>query len=141
MSSRRLQGYCKVLAARLSLRNSPADNLPQNAAGIGRHDPNVRSRGTPTTAGRDSDPGSGVRQERRWSGFPREALSVPLMWVTGSPGVGKSTVCALLKSRGELAVDADWEGYNHWVDRTSGQVVTVPPYPVPAGWLERFAWK
>jgi broad-specificity NMP kinase len=66
---------------------------------------------------------------------------MPLVWVTGSSGVGKSTVCALLKSRGELAVDADWEGYCHWFDRTSGQVVTNPPDPVPAGWLERFGWK
>jgi hypothetical protein len=66
---------------------------------------------------------------------------MPLVWVTGSSGVGKSTVCALLKSCGELAVDADWEGYCHWFDRTSGQVVTNPPDPVPAGWLERFGWK
>ena len=66
---------------------------------------------------------------------------MPLVWVTGSSGVGKSTVCALLKSRGELAVDADWEGYSHWVDRKSGQVVTNPPDPVPSGWLERFGWK
>jgi 2-phosphoglycerate kinase len=64
-----------------------------------------------------------------------------LVWVTGSSGVGKSTASALLKSRGELAVDADWEGYNHWVDRTTGEVVADPPYPVPAGWLGRFAWK
>jgi hypothetical protein len=68
-------------------------------------------------------------------------LSVPLVWVTGNSGVGKPTVCALLKSFGELAFDADWQGYNHWVDRTSGQVVAEPPYPVPAGWLERFAWR
>jgi hypothetical protein len=60
---------------------------------------------------------------------------MPLVWVTGS------SVCALLKSRGELAVDADWEGYSHWVDRTSGQVVTNPPDPVPADWLARFGWK
>lgn len=66
---------------------------------------------------------------------------MPLVWVTGNSGVGKSTVCALLKSRGELAFDADWEGYSHWVDRMSGQVVADPPYPVPAGWLERFAWR
>jgi dephospho-CoA kinase len=66
---------------------------------------------------------------------------MPLVWVTGSSGVGKSTVCALLKSRGELAVDADWEGYCHWFERTSGQVVINPPDPVPAGWLERFGWK
>jgi hypothetical protein len=66
---------------------------------------------------------------------------VPLVWVTGNSGVGKSTVCTLLKNRGELAIDADWEGYNHWADRTSGEIVTDPPYPVPAGWLGRFAWK
>lgn len=74
-------------------------------------------------------------------GFLCDALPVPLVWVTGNAGAGKSTVCALLKALGELAVDADWEGYNHWVDRTSGQVVADPPYPVPAGWLERFAWR
>ena len=66
---------------------------------------------------------------------------MPLVWVTGSSGVGKSTACALLKSRGQLAVDADWEGYNHWVDRTSGQIVADPPDPVPAGWLHRFGWQ
>jgi broad-specificity NMP kinase len=66
---------------------------------------------------------------------------VPLVWVTGNSGVGKSTVCALLKGLGEVAIDADWEGYNFWVDRTNGQVAVDPPYPVPAGWLERFAWK
>jgi hypothetical protein len=66
---------------------------------------------------------------------------VPLVWVTGNAGTGKSAVCALLKSRGEYAVDADWEGYNHWVDRTNGQVVTAPPDPVPAGWLDRFGWR
>jgi dephospho-CoA kinase len=64
-----------------------------------------------------------------------------LVWVTGNSGVGKSTVCALLKSRGELAVDADWEGHSRWVDRTTGHVVAEPPYPVPAGWLDRFGWK
>ena len=66
---------------------------------------------------------------------------MPLVWVTGSPGVGKSTVCSLLKSRSEFAVDADWDGFNHWVHRATGEVNADPPYPVPAGWLERFAWK
>ncbi|MCX2953523.1 dephospho-CoA kinase [Lentzea sp. NEAU-D7] len=63
------------------------------------------------------------------------------MWITGASGSGKSTVCALLKSRGEPAVDADWEGYNQWVDRVSGQVVAAPPDPVPQGWLDRFGWR
>ncbi len=68
-------------------------------------------------------------------------MPVTLVWVTGSPGAGKSTACELLQGRGELAVDADWEGYNQWFDRASGQVVTAPPDPVPAGWLDRFGWK
>ena len=50
-------------------------------------------------------------------------------------------MCAVLKDRGQLAVDADWEGYSHWVDRASGQVVVDPPYPAPAGWLDRFGWR
>ena len=64
-----------------------------------------------------------------------------MVWVTGNSGVGKSTACALLKARGEQAIDADWEGYNHWVNRKSGQSVVDPPYPVPPGWLDRFAWQ
>jgi broad-specificity NMP kinase len=66
---------------------------------------------------------------------------VPLVWIAGASGAGKSTVCSLLKARGELAVDADWEGYNQWVDRVSGQVVADPPDPVPQGWLDRFGWR
>jgi dephospho-CoA kinase len=66
---------------------------------------------------------------------------MPLVWVTGNAGAGKSAVCAVLKDRGELAVDADEEGYHHWVGRTNGQVVTDPPDPVPAGWLDRFGWR
>jgi dephospho-CoA kinase len=64
-----------------------------------------------------------------------------LVWVTGTAGAGKSTACECLKKLGQLAVDADWEGYNHWVDRASGQVVTDPPDPVPVGWLDRFGWR
>lgn len=64
-----------------------------------------------------------------------------LVWLTGSSGVGKSTVCVLLADRGELAVDADWAGYNDWVDRDSGDVVVDPPDPVPQGWLDRYGWR
>ena len=63
------------------------------------------------------------------------------MWVTGSSGSGKSSVCEVLKGRGYRAVDADWEGYSHWVDRITDEAVFDPPYPVPPGWLEQFAWK
>lgn len=70
-----------------------------------------------------------------------DALSVALVWVTGNSGAGKSTVCEYLRSAGRTAFDADWESYNRWVDRGDGTVVTDPPYPAPAGWLDRFAWK
>jgi broad-specificity NMP kinase len=66
---------------------------------------------------------------------------VALVWVTGSPGAGKSSVCEVLKGRGQLAVDADWEGYSSWVDRVSGEVLENPPYPTPQGWLHRYAWR
>ena len=49
--------------------------------------------------------------------------------------------CEQLLSLGQVAIEADWEGYNHWADRKTGHVVAEPPYPVPPGWLERFAWK
>ena len=37
-----------------------------------------------------------------------------------------------------MAVDADWEGYNHWVDLASGAPVVDLPDPVP---LEHYAWR
>lgn len=64
-----------------------------------------------------------------------------LVWVTGISGSGKSAVCKDLKAKGHRAIDADWEGYNYWVDRTTGEVVVDPPYPAPPRWLERFAWE
>ncbi|PRY38039.1 AAA family ATPase [Umezawaea tangerina] len=66
---------------------------------------------------------------------------MPLIWITGTSGAGKSTLCAHLNSLGHPAVDADWEGYNHWVDRTTGLTVADPPDPVPPGWLDRFSWR
>jgi hypothetical protein len=65
---------------------------------------------------------------------------VTLVWVTGNSGTGKSTVCALLRARGHVALDADEDGFSRWVDRASGEVVVDPPDPVPAGWLDRYGW-
>jgi hypothetical protein len=66
---------------------------------------------------------------------------VGLVWVTGISGSGKSSVCAALKDQGHRAIDADWEGFNHWVHRLTGEVIVDPPDPVPPGWLEHFAWR
>ena len=64
-----------------------------------------------------------------------------LAWVTGVSGSGKSAVCETLQRQGRTAIDGDWEGYSHWVDRQTGDSVLEPPYPAPPGWLDRFAWK
>lgn len=66
---------------------------------------------------------------------------MPLVWVTGSPGVGKSTACGLLKRAGRLAADADFEGFNDWVDRASGHVAPDPGSPLPPGWQGRYSWQ
>ena len=66
---------------------------------------------------------------------------MPLVWVTGVSGSGKSSVCEVLRAQGHAAVDADWEGYSQWVHRVTGEPVLDPPYPAPAGWLDDFAWR
>ncbi|MER8010356.1 AAA family ATPase [Streptomyces sp. NPDC094149] len=63
-----------------------------------------------------------------------------LVWVTGNSGTGKSTVCEVLRARGYTALDADEDGFCRWIDRSTGEVVVDPPYPVPRGWLDRYGW-
>lgn len=65
---------------------------------------------------------------------------MPLVWVTGNSGTGKSTVCELLQARGHVALDADEDGFSCWIDRDSGEIAADPPDPVPAGWLDRYGW-
>lgn len=67
--------------------------------------------------------------------------SVALIWVTGVSGSGKSSVCEALRTRDHLAVDADWDGFSQWVHRLTAEPVVDPPYPVPPGWLNNFAWR
>jgi dephospho-CoA kinase len=66
---------------------------------------------------------------------------VAIVWVTGISGAGKSSVCEALKARGRVAIDADWAGYSHWVDRVTGAVVRRRPHPVPPDWRARFGWQ
>ncbi|MEU9918889.1 AAA family ATPase [Streptomyces sp. NPDC051001] len=68
------------------------------------------------------------------------AGGVTVVWVTGNSGTGKSTVCGVLRARGYVALDADEDGFCHWIDRATGDVVTDSPYPVPQGWLDRYGW-
>ena len=67
--------------------------------------------------------------------------SVPLVWVTGVSGSGKSSVCEILKGEGRVAVDADSEGFSQWVHRLTGERAVNPPDPRRAGWLDDFGWK
>ncbi|OIJ63851.1 hypothetical protein WN71_031030 [Streptomyces mangrovisoli] len=39
-----------------------------------------------------------------------------------------------------MALDADHDGFNRWIDRVQGEVVVDPPDPVPEGWLDRYGW-
>ena len=64
-----------------------------------------------------------------------------LVWVTGNSGAGKSTVCGVLRARGYVALDSDEDGFSDWIDRANGEAVVDPPYPVPAGWLNRYGWE
>jgi hypothetical protein len=66
---------------------------------------------------------------------------VPVAWITGNSGAGKSTAEAWLRSAGYLTLDADDEGLCRWVSRSTGKPVIGPPYPVPRGWLARFGWE
>jgi AAA domain-containing protein len=64
-----------------------------------------------------------------------------LIWVAGVSGSGKSTVCRALRERGHWSVDADWDGYNHWVHRQTAQRHTDPPTSLPPYWLDTYAWR
>jgi len=49
-----------------------------------------------------------------------------LVYITGVPGSGKSTVCAELQARGYSSVDAD-DDIGAWVSREIGETLHDPP--------------
>ena len=61
-----------------------------------------------------------------------------LIWLTGMPGAGKSTVRRELVRRGEIAYDADEDGFRRCLDRATGAVVEDPGRGHrPPNWHER----
>jgi dephospho-CoA kinase len=68
---------------------------------------------------------------------------VPLVYVTGLSGVGKSAVGDELRRRGYEAHDTDRDGNAVWVDRETGQVAatSVGTSERDSGWLDRFLWR
>lgn len=66
---------------------------------------------------------------------------MPLIWVTGISGSGKSSVATELCARGHRGVDADQDGLSVWVDRSTGAVVPSPEWGQrPSSWVTRHAW-
>lgn len=53
--------------------------------------------------------------------------------LTGMSGVGKSTIIRELAARGYKAIDADYDGWSHWVNMHTGLPV-APPTPDEYGW-------
>lgn len=63
---------------------------------------------------------------------------MPLIWLTGVPGAGKSTVCQELARRGVRADDADEDGFRAWRDRETGAPAVDPGRDHrPHDWHER----
>ena len=64
---------------------------------------------------------------RRFFGrFRRQNGGVPLIWLTGVPGSGKSTVRRELVRQGAIAYDADEDGFRVCLDRATGLAVDDP---------------
>jgi hypothetical protein len=68
---------------------------------------------------------------------------MPLVYVTGISGAGKSAVLQELRRRGHVAFGVDEDGYGRWLDRRTGQPKT---YPVesetrdPHEWYAEHEW-
>jgi hypothetical protein len=62
---------------------------------------------------------------------------VPLVYVTGISGSGKSTVLQELRRRGYEALGVDEDGYGRWLDRRTGEERT---YPVESETLDPHDW-
>lgn len=55
--------------------------------------------------------------------------------LTGMSGTGKSTLIRELAARGYKAIDADYDGWSHWVNMRTG-LPASPPAPGEYGWDE-----
>ena len=68
---------------------------------------------------------------------------MPLIYITGPPGTGKSTVCAELKRRGYTAYDTDKDSIAFFYNNTTGEAVTehVPSVDRTPTWREQHSFK
>jgi hypothetical protein len=68
---------------------------------------------------------------------------VPLVYVTGISGAGKSAVLQELRRRGYAGFGVDEDGYSRWLDRRTGEERTYPvdgETPDPHEWYTRHDW-
>jgi dephospho-CoA kinase len=68
---------------------------------------------------------------------------MPLVYVTGISGTGKSAVCKELKRRGYEAHDTDLDGNAVWVNRKTGEVTAGAGAVERSrpGWLDDQEWR
>jgi dephospho-CoA kinase len=69
---------------------------------------------------------------------------MPLYYITGLSGAGKTAVRRELKARGYQAPGVDEEGYGEWIDRKTGQVVPFPHHDKQFDfhdWYEHHEWE
>jgi hypothetical protein len=62
---------------------------------------------------------------------------VPLVYVTGISGSGKSAVLQELRLRGYAAFGVDEDGYARWLDRRTGEEM---PYPLGSSLVDPHEW-
>jgi dephospho-CoA kinase len=66
---------------------------------------------------------------------------MPLIYITGSSGAGKSTVRTELQKLGYEAHDTDEDGFSGWVNNQTKLAVKFPRASTrPQGWLEEHAY-
>lgn len=67
---------------------------------------------------------------------------MPLIYITGVSGSGKSAVAEELKKRGYEAIDADNEGYNQWHNNETNEIVPSPGDAIVRSleWFTKFDW-
>jgi shikimate kinase len=67
---------------------------------------------------------------------------MPLVYITGAPGAGKSTIQQELSRRGYETYDLDDQLFGGAHNKTSGELVVVPPAEHRSpGWFDAHEWR
>ncbi|HEX8226923.1 MAG TPA: phosphotransferase [Candidatus Saccharimonadales bacterium] len=66
---------------------------------------------------------------------------MPLIFITGAPGSGKSTVLQQLEKFGQTVYGTDEHGLSHWIHRITGEIVVPPEIFDVHEWYKEHEWK